>query len=149
MLISVLPVCTNNVTGLDPRDHLECVMNTVSTILSLDRFCLRQKHSWPAQIGLKWVKIAKPNISSCNCRIIVMVLHYWIYCIVMQVLLFHYKFILMLYWFADQDECLSNPCRNGGQCIDLINGYRCECGTNYSGKNCERGKRNNFNWFTI
>ncbi len=25
------------------------------------------------------------------------------------------------------DECISNPCQNGGICLDEINGYRCEC----------------------
>ncbi|XP_055602052.1 protein crumbs isoform X2 [Uranotaenia lowii] len=36
------------------------------------------------------------------------------------------------------NECDSAPCLNGGQCIDFINDYRCNCsGTGYEGRNCE------------
>ncbi|XP_058822822.1 protein crumbs isoform X2 [Topomyia yanbarensis] len=36
------------------------------------------------------------------------------------------------------DECESAPCLNGGQCIDFINIYRCNCsGTGFEGLNCE------------
>lgn len=29
------------------------------------------------------------------------------------------------------NECLSNPCANGGVCVDHINGFRCECPRGY------------------
>jgi len=34
------------------------------------------------------------------------------------------------------DECASNPCANGGLCIDLVNGYMCNCTNNYISSHC-------------
>ena len=42
--------------------------------------------------------------------------------------------------FTDIDECASNPCQNGGVCIDGINGYTCNCAPGYTGVNCEISK---------
>lgn len=44
--------------------------------------------------------------------------------------------------FSDIDDCLGNPCENGGKCIDDVNDYKCDCSdtigdTRYTGKNCE------------
>jgi len=36
------------------------------------------------------------------------------------------------------DECMSDPCQNGGTCVDLINGYECRCTDEYTGVNCDR-----------
>ena len=41
---------------------------------------------------------------------------------------------------TDIDECVSNPCKNGGNCIDGINSYKCSCTDGWKGKNCETGK---------
>ena len=30
------------------------------------------------------------------------------------------------------DECLPHPCENGGTCTDLVNGYRCDCSSEFS-----------------
>ncbi len=38
---------------------------------------------------------------------------------------------------VDIDECLGNPCQNGGICIDGINSYSCDCLEDTSGDNCE------------
>ncbi len=42
--------------------------------------------------------------------------------------------------FADIDECISDPCQNGGTCIDAANGFRCNCAPGYTGPSCQSGK---------
>ncbi|MEQ2237633.1 hypothetical protein ILYODFUR_025103 [Ilyodon furcidens] len=37
----------------------------------------------------------------------------------------------------ETNECDSNPCRNGGSCKDLLNGFSCACPQGFYGKNCE------------
>lgn len=36
------------------------------------------------------------------------------------------------------NECESQPCLNGGQCIDRVNGYSCNCTAEYTGDHCEK-----------
>ncbi|XP_021357124.1 cubilin-like [Mizuhopecten yessoensis] len=36
-----------------------------------------------------------------------------------------------------QNECSSNPCRNGGTCIDRYNAYSCRCLPAWKGENCD------------
>jgi EGF-like domain len=38
---------------------------------------------------------------------------------------------------SEVNECDSNPCLNGGTCIDRFNGFRCECDSGYIGQNCQ------------
>uniref|UniRef100_A0A3Q2DSS2 Neurocan core protein n=1 Tax=Cyprinodon variegatus TaxID=28743 RepID=A0A3Q2DSS2_CYPVA len=40
---------------------------------------------------------------------------------------------------ADIDDCQSNPCQNGGTCIDEINSFVCLCLPSYGGATCEKG----------
>ena len=46
-------------------------------------------------------------------------------------LIFDYSLVL------DGNECSSNPCRNGGTCVDGCASYTCRCRPSYSGTNCE------------
>jgi len=39
----------------------------------------------------------------------------------------------------DVDECQSSPCLNGATCVDLENGYRCQCAEGWQGDTCEQG----------
>ncbi|KAM8954058.1 coagulation factor IX [Pelodytes ibericus] len=39
--------------------------------------------------------------------------------------------------YIDGDQCLSNPCLNGGLCKDDVSSYECWCPQGYKGKNCE------------
>ena len=41
---------------------------------------------------------------------------------------------------ADIDDCVGQPCENGGTCIDAVNDYTCNCVDGYAGKNCSIGK---------
>lgn len=36
--------------------------------------------------------------------------------------------------------CSSQPCLNQGTCIDLANGYQCQCHDGFYGINCQHGK---------
>ena len=38
------------------------------------------------------------------------------------------------------DECSSNPCKNGGTCINDINKFYCSCIGHQTGKYCDGGK---------
>ncbi len=35
------------------------------------------------------------------------------------------------------NECLSNPCQNGGTCYDRDNSYICSCASGFLGSNCD------------
>jgi Notch-like protein len=37
---------------------------------------------------------------------------------------------------VDDNECGSEPCRNGGTCDDLLDSYACSCTNGYAGTNC-------------
>ncbi|XP_034038817.1 protein crumbs homolog 1-like [Thalassophryne amazonica] len=37
----------------------------------------------------------------------------------------------------DVDECASDPCMNGGFCINYVNNFECVCDMNYTGEHCQ------------
>ncbi|XP_034558548.1 protein crumbs homolog 1-like [Notolabrus celidotus] len=37
----------------------------------------------------------------------------------------------------DVDECASDPCMNGGFCVNYVNSFECVCDLNYSGIHCQ------------
>ncbi|XP_043928573.1 coagulation factor VII-like [Protopterus annectens] len=39
--------------------------------------------------------------------------------------------------YGDGDQCASNPCQNGGTCVDQTNAYVCYCLEGYEGRNCQ------------
>lgn len=45
----------------------------------------------------------------------------------------------MDFWrsYSDRDQCLSNPCHNGGTCSNSFRNYVCLCPEGYEGRNCE------------
>ena len=47
-----------------------------------------------------------------------------------------------IYVLLDINECASNPCQNGGTCVDEVNRYSCSCYKGYKGTNCEKGNSN-------
>lgn len=38
---------------------------------------------------------------------------------------------------TDIDECAVSPCRNGGECVDMVAKFKCICPVGYSGTLCE------------
>lgn len=41
---------------------------------------------------------------------------------------------------ADVNHCMSNPCQNGGSCMDKVGvGYSCKCAEGYRSTHCEEG----------
>lgn len=41
---------------------------------------------------------------------------------------------------TDVDDCQSEPCENGGTCIDKIDSFLCLCLPSYGGDTCEKGE---------
>lgn len=44
---------------------------------------------------------------------------------------------LLFPFLLDINDCESNPCKNGGTCIDGVNSYKCICSDGWEGAYCE------------
>ena len=55
-----------------------------------------------------------------------------------------YETYTALYLFhvfvVDVNECGSSACLNGATCLDLVNGFQCQCPVGYTGTFCQTGK---------
>lgn len=47
---------------------------------------------------------------------------------------------LSLLRVADIDDCSPNPCGHGGTCQDLVDGFKCICPPQWTGKTCQLGE---------
>ena len=43
---------------------------------------------------------------------------------------------LIRYTFSDINDCLSNPCKNDGVCVDGVNSFSCNCAHGFVGDDC-------------
>ena len=48
---------------------------------------------------------------------------------------------LILSIISDINECESNPCQNGGTCVDSVNDFMCFCHIGFTGLQCESGEQ--------
>ena len=48
----------------------------------------------------------------------------------------HLYVLFINHIFLDVDDCLHSPCVNG-DCVDLQNGYQCNCEEGWTGQNCD------------
>lgn len=47
---------------------------------------------------------------------------------------------LSLLSLTDIDDCSPNPCGHGGTCQDLVDGFKCVCPPQWTGKTCQLGE---------
>ena len=49
-------------------------------------------------------------------------------------------FLTFSFSISDIDDCGGHLCENGGQCVDGVNEYTCDCADGYDGQYCGNGK---------
>ena len=49
-------------------------------------------------------------------------------------------FLTFSFSFSDIDDCGGHLCENGGQCVDGVNEYTCNCADGYDGQYCANSK---------
>ena len=50
------------------------------------------------------------------------------------------KYCYVVSCVSDIDECVSNPCENGGSCVDDVNRFFCNCSAGYNDSVCSTGR---------
>ena len=50
------------------------------------------------------------------------------------------KNLFLFFSFTEFNECASNPCLNGGRCIDGLGRFICECLGDFVGERCGQSK---------
>ena len=50
------------------------------------------------------------------------------------------KYLYVVRCLSDIDECASNPCENGGSCVDDVGSFLCNCSAGYSDFVCSTGR---------
>lgn len=55
------------------------------------------------------------------------------------------KFAVVICFILDYNSCASGPCKNGATCSNIPDHYQCTCSHDWSGKNCDVGKKINYN----
>ena len=65
-----------------------------------------------------------------------------IWCILITAIIDMCKYLVLstMIFCSDHDDCMPDPCQNGGACTDDINDYTCNCTQGWEGKNCTISK---------
>lgn len=56
---------------------------------------------------------------------------------------------LTYFLLIDVDDCTPNPCKHGGTCQDLVNGFKCTCPLHWTGKMCLIGETQSKHLFNM
>ena len=58
----------------------------------------------------------------------------------LQFLFYTLKYTKKIFQLSEKNECIGEPCYNGGTCNDMLNGFQCTCVAGKTGVRCSDGK---------